>query len=131
MCDAVRITAPNARAPSSPTLPRIIAEVAVENIRQICQNIAKYPSNFPKFQPKFSTWRREQAVLADPELADPGADCDPRGGLQRLVREVAAVASNHEGAIADHIRRERGEDGLEEIGEEPRLLEGLGRGAQA
>jgi len=27
----------------------------VENIRQICQNIAKYPSNFPKFQSKFRT----------------------------------------------------------------------------
>ena len=30
----------------------------VENIRQICQNIAKYPSNFPKFQSKFRTRRR-------------------------------------------------------------------------
>ena len=27
----------------------------VENIRQICQNIAKYPSSFPKLQSKFGT----------------------------------------------------------------------------
>ena len=33
----------------------------VENIRQICQNIAKYPSNLPKFQPKFSTGRESAA----------------------------------------------------------------------
>ena len=31
------------------------ATAAGQNIRQICQNIAKYPSDFPKFQPKFST----------------------------------------------------------------------------
>ena len=30
---------------------------AVENIRQICQNLAKYPSNFPQFQSKFRTCR--------------------------------------------------------------------------
>ena len=28
---------------------------AVENIRQICQNVAKYPPNSPKFQSKFRT----------------------------------------------------------------------------
>ena len=34
-----------------------MAAVSVENIRQICQNIGKYPSDFPKFQSKFRTGR--------------------------------------------------------------------------
>ena len=38
-------------------VPQVVVAVdhLSENIRQICQNIAKYPSNFPKFQSKFRT----------------------------------------------------------------------------
>ena len=35
----------------------LISAAAVENIRHICQNIAKYPSYFPEFQSEFRTGR--------------------------------------------------------------------------
>ena len=40
--------------PASSSSSAAVHSRPAKNTRQMCQNLAKYPSNFPKFQPEFS-----------------------------------------------------------------------------
>ena len=67
---------------------RKVSATAVENIREICQNIAQYPSKFPKFQSNLRTALADSSVgLARGEIheVDVGAvgpdEAALRGGV--------------------------------------------------
>ena len=104
--DSRSLSAAAASAPCSALLKATHApsEKAVENIRQICQNLANYPSNFRKFQSKFRTEgssEHAQRGAADAVRRGSGAgrfgplaDRPPRLGVVDAAERPAAIVDD-------------------------------------
>ena len=75
------------------------ARAAVENIRQICQNLAKSPSNLPKF----------------PSISVKISDLASRGRPDLRLQNVEAVDHSHEIETPRRVRVELKSEGVDAL----------------